>query len=169
MDENIYRKRSARRNLIIGIVVGFLIIAALTANLVRNAYFDTCTLSFDRNPESVIRAYVNAIERSDHQVVQRCWNREAYFELETGCSEICLDRILGTSYKIDEIIIDRPSTTPEGRLNISAAVKITCNNSSESHLGMVLLDSVSTDVPWKHWKIISSNIGGQMAEPWCKE
>jgi hypothetical protein len=169
MDENIYRRRAGRRNLIIGIVIGLLIITALTANLVRNAYFDTCTLSFDRNPESVIRAYVEAIERSDHQVVQRCWNRDAYFDLEAGCSEICLERILGTSYLIDEISLDKPSTTPEGRSNISAVVKLSCNNSAESHVGMILLDSVSRNVPWKHWKIISSDIGGLIADPWCQE
>jgi len=167
MGENYYRKKAARRNSIIFLSFGIIAVVAFSVYFVRNIYYDTCTQSFVRLPEEVILSYIEAISQGNSTIVQRCWDRDAYFDLQSGCSEICMAHILGTSYQIVEITIEDPFIAANNRSNLHASTTIKCPQNEEIHHGDFLLDSVSSDLPWKHWKIIHSSFGGTVAEPWC--
>jgi hypothetical protein len=167
MGENYYRKKATRRNLIIFLSIGVIVMAVFGVYFVRNIYYDICTQSFIRQPEEVIRSYIEAISQGNSTIVQRCWDRDAYFDLESGCSEICVEHILGTSYQVIEINLVDPFITANGRSNLHASITISCSQDEAIHHGDILLDSVSSDLPWKHWKIIHSSFGGTIAEPWC--
>jgi len=100
----------------------------------------------------------------------RCWQHNAYYDLESGCSEICLSRILGTPYKVKDMQIGKVTIAGESRANIiSVQVSVACQGDSETRTGEIILDTVSVHVPWRHWKIIHSSFGGPLAEPWCQE
>lgn len=168
MDENYYRRRTARRNLIIIIIAVVVIGIYVGIRTTRNAYYDICTQSYDRDPDVVVTSYIQAITKGDGLIVQRCWDRVAYYELQSGCSQICLERILGTSYELKSIKLGQPLNTPSGRSNVHVMVDIACEDSGEEHTADVLLDSIGYDLPWKHWKIIRSDFGGPISDPWCK-
>jgi hypothetical protein len=101
-------------------------------------------------------------------VAQECWDHFAYFDLEAGCSEVCLSKVYGAQFEVVDITLGSPSTTPEGRANWPATVSIACAAGDESHTAEILLDSVSSNTPWKHWEIIHSTFGGSVVDPWCR-
>jgi hypothetical protein len=168
MSDTYYRERAARRTrrwlILAGIAAAIVVIALVT----RTLLYDACTRSFDRSPRSIVSTFVEAVGRGDAAVAQECWEHDAYYELDAGCSEICLSRILGTQYEVLDIALDSPHITPEGRANLRATVSIQCADSGEEHSGEVLLDSVGSNVPWKHWAIIRSTFGGSVPDPWCE-
>jgi hypothetical protein len=168
MDENYYRRRTTKRNLIIIIIIVAAIGVYVGVRIVRNAYYDICTQSYDRTPDGVVASYIQAITDRNGLVVQRCWDPTAYYELQSGCSQICLERILGTAYEIKAITPGQPEKTPSGRSNVQITVNIACRDSAEEHSAEILFDSVGYDLPWKHWKIIRSDFGGPISDPWCK-
>jgi hypothetical protein len=168
MDENYYRRRTSRRNLVFIVIAIVAIAIYVGIKTVRNAYYDICTQSYERDPGAVVESYIHAITNSDGLVVQRCWDRVAYYELESGCSQICLERILGTAYEMKAITPSQPEKKPSGRSNVLITVDISCGDSAEEHSAEILLDSVGYDLPWKHWKIIRSDFGGPISDPWCK-
>jgi len=167
MSDTYYRERAARRNRII-ILVAVLVVMVICAYFGVVALFrDSCTTSFDRQPEDVIRSYISYITTGDRDGVINCWEHKTYYELDAGCSDICVTRILGTDFQIKDISLNDPVTTEDGRANMTANVTIKCSGDETEYQGQILLDGISSDVPWRHWKIIESTVGGNVAEPWC--
>jgi len=168
MSDTHYRKRAARRARLWWILGGIVAAVVLAALVMRALFYDACTRSFDRSPRSIVLAFVAAVGRGDAAAAQGCWEHQAYYDLEAGCSEICLARVLGAQYRVMDVALDSPYTTPDGRANLRAVVSIECAKDGKAHSGEILLDSVEGNVPWKHWAIIHSTFGGTVAEPWCK-
>ncbi len=168
MSDTYYRERAARRARLWLIVAGIAAAIVVVALVIIALFYDACTRGFDRSPRAIVLAFVEAVGRGDAAVAQECWEHHAYYDLEAGCSEICLARVLGVQYRVVDIMLNSPYTTPTGRANLRAVVSIECAESGEEHTAEILLDSVGGNVPWKHWAIIHSTFGGTVAEPWCK-
>jgi hypothetical protein len=168
MSDTYYRERAARRACLWWMLGGLIAIIVVGILATRALFYDACTRGFDRSPRSIVSTFVEAVGRGDAAVAQECWEHHAYYEIEAGCSEICLSRVLGAQYRIVDITLDSPHTTPDGRANLRAIVSIECADSGEEHTAEILLDSVGGNVPWKHWAIIRSTFGGTVAEAWCK-
>ena len=168
MSDTYYRERAARRARLWWVLGGLAAAVVVVVLVTRALFYDACTRSFDRAPRSIVSTFVEAVGRGDAAVAQECWEHHAYYELEAGCSEICLSRALGAQYRVLDIALDSPRTTPAGRANLQATVSVECAESGEEHTAEILLDSVGGNVPWKHWAIIRSTFGGTVAESWCK-
>ena len=110
---------------------------------------------------------MEAVGRGKVPAAQACWEHEAYYELEAGCSEICLSKVYGAPYEIVDIVPGEPYTTPEGRANLTATVTIACTEGGAPQRRDPARQR-GGDVPWKHWAIVHSTFGGTVAEPWCK-
>jgi hypothetical protein len=144
------------------------IVIILTLLGLRGLLYDSCTRSYDRSPEAVVRTYVNAVKSGAVLVAQECWEHQAYFDLEAGCSEICLSRAFGAQFDVVDLSIGGQYLTPDVRTNLLAKLTVSCTGKEEGHTGEILLDTVGSNLPWRHWKIIHSTFGGTTAEPWCK-
>jgi len=46
-------------------------------------------------------------------------------------------------------------------------VNVTCAD-GEQESGVLVLDALAGQVPWKHWRVNESTVGGTVAEPWCR-
>lgn len=161
-----YRERADRqRNTILAALVIILTLACLYG-IIFGALRDGCTRSFDRQPNSVVESYLEAFAAGDLAAAERCWHKYAYYEIETGCSEICMSRNLGGGFSLHQADIGTEVAVGTSREQLEVTVSITCP-SGEVEQGELTLDSVRADVPWKHWKISASTIGGTLAEPWC--
>lgn len=168
MSDDLYRQQSARRARMIGLILGGLALVACAVLGVINLYRDDCTGGFDRAPQAVVRSFIEAISRGDGEAVRRCWQPQAFFSLEAGCSEICLSRVLGIDYRIQQIEVGNPSITNEGRARLTVRVVLSCPEGEARYEGEVLLDGIAQELPWRHWKIIHSTVGGALASPWCQ-
>jgi hypothetical protein len=160
------RARQRTRRLLIGGAVLALVACGVFG--VVSLLYDACTQSFDRAPEAVVRSYLDAVSSGDGEVAQECWEHETYFDLEAGCSEVCLGQVLGAEFQVGEVAVGEAQLTPAGRAQRVATVAVTCTGSGQSASGEIVLDSVGSDSPWRHWSIIHSTVGGTVAEPWCK-
>ena len=167
MTDTYYREQSARRTqrMLLGGAV-LLVIACIGFGL-YSAFWDTCTRSFDREPELVVASFTAAVARGDATTAAACWHHLAYLDIETGCSEICLSRLWGTPYQIGEITINPVMHPPQGRFQWKALVELSCPD-GEQHTAEIILDGVDREIPWRHWKIVNSTFGGPLSEPWCK-
>jgi hypothetical protein len=168
MSDSFYQARARRRARILWIVGAVAIIAILVVVVIWSLYRDSCTRSFDRSPTAVISSFLEAVGQGEVPAAQGCWEHDAYYELEAGCSEICLSKVYGAQFEIFDIVPGEPYITPEGRANLEATVTIACTEGGDAHTAEILLDSVGSDLPWKHWTIIHSTFGGTIVEPWCK-
>jgi hypothetical protein len=167
LSDTYYREQAARRQriwLMTGLAVVLLACSVLG---VASVFRDTCTRSFDRSPRSVVTSYLDAIARGDTDNLIRCWVHNVYYDMEAGCSEICLSRVLGTSFHISELTISEPYME-EGRARIRATISATCPDSDQPLTGEILLDGVTRAVRWRHWKIVRSSFGGTVTQPWCQ-
>jgi hypothetical protein len=167
MSDEYYQEQARRRTRNLILVIALIAVVACGAFALYNLFRDACTGSFDRTPRAVVSAYVEAVARGDRPAAQACWEHETFYDLEAGCSEICLAKAAGAGYDVAEITVAEPVITPEGRANLAASVTVNCPDGAALS-GEVLLDSVGANVPWKHWAIIHSTIGGTVAEPWCQ-
>ena len=168
MSDEFYREQATRRARIWWLMGSLVIsIICLYAGFV-SLFRDDCSKSYNRSPEAVISAYMDAIKRGDIEHAQACWEHEAYYELESGCSEMCLSRASGMQFSVENIKIADPITTPDGRANILLSVMVNCAENGEAFTGEITLDGVGQDIPWRHWKIISSTFGGTAVEAWCQ-
>jgi hypothetical protein len=158
-------RQRTRRLIVAGAAV--LVVACAVFGIV-SLFRDACTQSFDRSPEAVVTAFVEAVGQGDLPVAQECWEHETYYDLGAGCSEICLSKVLGAQYELIDVAVGEPYTTPDGRANLEATVSIACTEGGETHTGEIVLDSVAGGVPWKHWAIVVNTFGGTVAEPWCQ-
>jgi hypothetical protein len=168
MSDEYYQRRAARRTRMLALVAIVAAIVVLVLLGLRSLLYDSCTRSYDRSPEAVARAYVAAIRQGNQPAAQRCWQHNSYYSLDAGCSDICLSKVFGAAYDIAGVEAGEPSLTPEGRARLTAAVTITCTGSDASYRGEVVLDSVGSRLPWKHWAIVRSSFGGTIVDPWCK-
>lgn len=168
MSDTYYREKAAKRRRIY-MLISALVFFVLCIYLSAYAFFyDSCTASFDREPESIVRSYINYISIGNEEGVINCWKHQTYYELDAGCSDICLSRVLGTELEISYMTLDQPEETEDGRANLKATVMVTCSGGSSQHEGELILDGIISDLPWRHWKIIQSSVGGTISEPWCK-
>jgi hypothetical protein len=168
MSDAYYQERAARRARRLWIIGAAVVVVLCLVVGVVSLRYDACTKSFERSPRAVVSAFVEAVGRGDVAMAQECWEHDAYYELEAGCSELCLARVFGAQYEILGLSLGAPHTTPAGRANLTATVSIACAGGGEEHTAEIVLDSVGGNVPWKHWAIIHSSFGGTVAEPWCK-
>lgn len=168
MSDSAYTEKLKRRQRLYMWGGGTVLVALICVLFVRGIYHDTCTNSFDRAPNSVILSYLKAIAGNDIQTARNCWKSDAYYSLESGCSEICLQRVWGTGIQTVSIQAGQVNVTPDGRDQLKVKVSILCPDGTTSHEGEILLDTANQGLPWAHWKIIQSSVGGTIAEPWCK-
>ncbi len=167
MSDAYYREQSARRTrmlLLLGVIVLGLGCAAFG---VYSVFRDTCTNSFDRQPEAVINSFTTAVVQGDADTAAACWHHLAYLDVTSGCSEICLSRLWGTPYQINDITLNPNMNPPQGRFWWTATVDLSCPD-GEQHTAEIILDGVDREVPWRHWKIVRSDFGGPLSDPWCK-
>jgi len=167
MSDTYYREQSARRNRRLLILSVIVLVLGCAAFGVYSVFRDTCTNSFDRQPESVINSFAAAVAQGDVTTASACWHHLAYIDVATGCSEICLSRLWGTPYQIEQVQLSPIETTPEGRARIDAQVSLACPD-GEQHTAEIILDGVANEVPWRHWKIVHSTFGGPLSDPWCQ-
>jgi hypothetical protein len=168
MSDSYYQERARRRTRIALIVGAVAIVVILVVVVIASFYRDSCTGSFERSPTAVVSTFLEAVSQGDPFTAQGCWHHDAYYDLEAGCSDICLSRVYGARYEIVDIVPGEPYTTSEGRANLQATVTIACTEGGDTHTAEVLLDTVGSDLPWKHWTIVHSTFGGTIVEPWCK-
>lgn len=166
MDEH-YQARASRQRRILVIVGVLVVMAACAFFAINNTFYDRCTASFNRDPQAVVSSYLDAISKGDLNRVQNCWVRANYFDINSGCSELCLSRVLGTAYAIKKVDVGQPVTAENGRGTIQAGVTVTCPGGADAS-GEITLDAVAGGVPWKHWRVARSTIGGSATQPWCK-
>lgn len=168
MSDSYYQQRAARRTRVVLAAGAAALVVACAAAAVVALFYDDCTGGFERSPRSDLLAYVAAVARGDVAAAQRCWERDAYYDLETGCSEICLSKAMGAPFELRQVELGTPEATTEGRTRLPARVTIACLPGGEEHAADVVLDSVAGDPPWKHWTIVHSTLGGTVVEPWCR-
>jgi hypothetical protein len=168
MSDAYYQQRAARRVRILWIAGGLVVVVVCVVAGIVSLFYDACTKSFDRSPRAVVSTFVRAVGQGNVPVAQECWEHNAYYDLNAGCSEVCLSRAFGAPFQVVDISLGSPATTAEGRANLTATVSIVCTASGQEHNGQVLLDSVGSSLPWKHWAIVHSTFGGTAAQAWCK-
>jgi hypothetical protein len=162
-----YRERADRqRNRILTIVL-ILVTGACLYGIVFGALRDGCTRSFDRTPTAVVASYLEAFAEGNLRAAERCWAKYAYYDIETGCSEICMGRNVGSGFDTQSIQLGTEVDAGTSREQMQVILEVTCPSGRQEQ-GEITLDSVRADVPWKHWKILASTVGGTLAEPWCE-
>jgi hypothetical protein len=167
MSDIYYQERARQRTRRLIVAGGLLALFACAVFGVASLFYDSCTGGFHREPDEVAHSYLDAVRRADGRVAQECWEHLAYYELDAGCSEVCLSRFLGTSFQVEDVSVGPVEPTADGRSRRVVSVSITCTESGQGHSGEIFLDSVGRDLPWRHWSIISSTVGGNVAQPWC--
>ncbi len=167
MSDTTYQKKWSRRLRLIFLVGGLILTAACLITGVLSVFHDSCTNSFERAPEAVLRAYVDAVNRVDPITIVNCWSHNAFYEINRGCNEMCLQKVIGASFQILQVNISQPLRAEDGREKIRASMIVGCADSQEQHIAEVLLDTRNSALPWAHWKIVESNFGGEVGSPWC--
>lgn len=168
MSDEYYRQQAARRTRLIWLVVGLVVAVGCVYLSITRIFWDECTQSFQRSPRAITESYLQAIQDGNPQQPRRCWVDQAYFDLESGCSEICIERVLGTDFQVNTIEISEIELTADGRARRQVQVTVTCPENEQQHTGELTLDSIRQNVPWQHWKIIYSTVGGPLSQPWCQ-
>lgn len=168
MSDEYYAKRASRRTRLAWLAGATILLVFLALLGLRSLFYDSCTHSYDRTPQAMIQAFTEAVGRGDLSAAQGCWEHYAYFDVEAGCSEICLSKVAGAQFRVTEIVPGEVSITEAGRANLPVTVTIACADGSETHSAEILLDSISSKVRWKHWTIVHSTFGGPIVDPWCK-
>ncbi len=167
MSDTYYRERLARRNRRLALSAALICLPVIVYLLGRLLYYDHCTAGYDRRPESVVRSLIGMVRRGERDALTRCWDNHAYYDLNAGCSEICLQRVLGTQFEVTSLQVGEPYAAENGRLNLVVGVTVACPD-GQQYSGEVTLDTVAANLPWRHWKIIQSTLGGSIGQLWCK-
>lgn len=168
MSDEYYRQRAAQRARIWWILGGVALALACLYLGITTLFRDSCTQSFDREPRSVITSYLGAVSEGDSGTAIECWSKDAYYDLDAGCSEVCLSRFYGTAIQIQNISLATLADLDASGSQITALVAIACAGSDETNQAEILLESSASNLPWRHWKIVHSDFGGTNAEPWCR-
>jgi hypothetical protein len=168
MSDQFYREQAARRARKLWIAGGLVAFIACLGLGIFSLYYDSCSGGFDRSPEAVVRSYANAVGEGRADRAQACWERDAFFNLESGCSELCLQAVMGNEFDVSSVELGVPVPAEGGRTRLPAQVSLTCQANGESHTADILLDTAGRGYPWRHWHIVVSSLGGTVAEPWCR-
>jgi hypothetical protein len=168
MSDEYYAQRARRRGRLYFALAGVAALILLAFLGIRALRYDACTRSYDRSPRSIVGVYANALVQGNLPAAQNCWERNAYYQLDAGCSEICLSRIAAGLFQVTGVALDTPYTTAQGRANLKATVSVTCAQEGATYTGEIVLDSVASNLPWRHWTIVHSTFGGTIAGAWCK-
>jgi hypothetical protein len=169
MSDAYYQERAKRRARLLWIAAAIVALIVLAVVVIWSLYRDACTKSFERSPTAIVSAFLEAVSSGDVATAQECWEHDTYYDLEAGCSDICLSKVYGAQFEVTGITLGEPHTTAGGRANLPATVSIACTSDGQTHTAEIVLDSVGSDLPWKHWAIIHSTFGGSVVEPWCKD
>lgn len=167
MSDQFYRQRAAKRARALWVILGVLLSFGCIYLVVVGLFRDDCTNSFDRSLREVIGSYLEAVSRGEVMDAQACWQHEAFFDLGAGCSEVCLVQVYGNQFDLVDVHLTEETTTSRGRANIQSEISIVCTFTGETHKGEITLESVARNLPWRHWEIVRSGVGGTVAEPWC--
>ncbi|MEJ2264084.1 MAG: hypothetical protein P8X95_11600 [Anaerolineales bacterium] len=150
-------------------IIGGLVIAFIIAFVVILGLFQSdCTKGFDRSAEGVVTSYLDAVSSGDVVSAQACWQRDAYYESNSGCSQACLVKVYGSRFELAELQFAEPASESGTGQQLEAQIEILCTESGATHKGDVVLNTVAQDYPWRHWEIVYSTIGGTVAAPWCR-
>lgn len=165
MSDRQYIERAARQRRWMILAGLFVLLLACVAFGVRNVFYDRCTTSFERGHEAVARSYIEALVKGEALRAQDCWERAAYYDPGSGCSELCVERVLGAGMNLVGV---QAETAPvvEGRDRRVYRVMVACIDGSQQS-GTLVLDAPPGSLPWKHWRILQSEIGGSANQPWC--
>ncbi len=147
---------------------GGVLAVAVIYFLIHAVLYDNCTASYDRSPQAVVQSYVAAIESGDVMRGMNCWSKNNYYSLENGCSEICLQRVWGLPMTLSAADFGAVSKSASGRDEISVQVTALCPDGSTQESAQITLDTANESLPWAHWKIVQSSLGGTVAAPWCR-
>lgn len=169
MSDAYYQERAKRRTRLLWIAAAIAAVILLAAFVLWSLYRDACTKSFDRSPIAVVSSFLEAVSSGDVATAQECWEHETYYDLEAGCSDICLSKVYGAQFEVTGTTVGEPYAAADGRANLQATVSIACTADGQTHTAEIVLDSVGSDLPWKHWAIIYSTFGGSVVEPWCRD
>jgi len=167
MSDTKYQKVWSRRARLIILVGGLVLTLACLITGTLSVFNDSCTKSFERAPEAVVRAYVSAVNQVDPVTVVNCWAHNDFYEINRGCNEMCLQKVIGNSFRVLQVNLSEPFTSDDGRGRLRASMIVGCQFSEEQHIAEILLDTRNPGLPWAHWKIIESNFGGDVGTPWC--
>jgi hypothetical protein len=167
MSDAYYREQSARRTRLMLLGAVIVVVLGCIGFGTYSAFRDTCTRSFNRDPAAVVASFTTAVTSGDANTAAACWHHLAYLDVAAGCSEICLSRLWGTPYQVGEIQLNPNMDPPPGRARWNAQVSVACPD-GQQHTAELILDGVASEVPWRHWKIVQSNFGGPLSDPWCK-
>jgi hypothetical protein len=88
MADRVYVERARRQRSRLILLGLLLLLVACAVFAVRNSFYDLCTGSFDRDPRAVVDSYLQAIINGDPVRAQDCWDHNAFFDLNAGCSEV---------------------------------------------------------------------------------
>lgn len=144
----------------IAFIIAFVVILGL--------FQDDCTKGLDRSAEGVVTSYLDAVSSGDVVSAQACWQRDAYYEANSGCSQACLVKVYESRFELAELHFGEPASKSSGEQQLRAEIEVLCTESGATHKGDIILDMVAQDCPWRHWEIIYSTIGGTVANPWCR-
>ncbi len=148
-------------------LAGGMLLASCLGSAVFGILYDSCTRSFDREPRTVVQSYLTAVRVGDLDGARACWEPDAYFSLEAGCSEICLSKFLGTDFEVVAIRLDESRPAGAAGPERSAVVDVRCT-AGASETGTLELTTPVVGVPWRHWSILHSTVGGSVADLWCR-
>jgi len=168
MSDTYYRERAAQRNRRYIIAAVVVLTIGCVAFSIFNVFRDDCTGSIERAPDSIVDTYLQALPAGDVDAAVRCWEHNVFYETDVGCSELCLTRFFGNGFQVTEVELSSPVMNDDGRTVINAQVTIICSESETPVAGTLELETVGAELPWRHWKIVHSEIGGTFAEPWCQ-
>ena len=109
----------------------------------------------------LVAAYVQAISDADTARAQACWDHGAYYDLSNGCSEICLQRVMGSQLELVSLSVKQASTPVPKRQRRDVRLTVRCADTGAEYQTIITLDAVARDVPWRHWFIVHSDLGGR--------
>jgi hypothetical protein len=168
MSDQYYREQAALRARKLWLAGGAVALVGCLAFGIVSLYYDSCSGGFDRSPETVLRGYAGSVSEGKVEAAQACWDREAFFDLEAGCSQICLQSVSGNRFEVVAVEVGQVERVEGSRARLPAQLTVACLNNGESHIAEIDLNSAAREYPWRHWHIVYSTLGGTVAEPWCR-
>ena len=168
MSDAYYRSSLPRRHpdaALLGVIVLGLGCAAFG---VYSVFRDTCTNSFDRQPEAVINSFTTAVAQGDANTATACWHHLAYLDVASGCSEICLSRLWGTPYQINETHAQPQHRTRRkdafgGPLRWTYPARMASSTPPRS----ASWTASTAKCPGVTGRSCAAIFGGPLSDPWC--
>jgi len=167
MSDAYYQARARRRTRMLAVVAAIIVVILLVLLGIRALFHDACTGNFERSPTAVVSAYLDAVSRGNVPVAQECWNTRPSTTWEPAAPRSACRRSTGRSFRWLSSHRRTVHQRPTAVATCSHRLHCLCRGRPDPH-AEILLDSVSSDLPWRHWAIVHSTFGGTVVEPWCK-